>query len=116
MCGARARQGAENCSAQGLGHLVIRTCRASDFGALHFDTRQFSHLNGTSRPIFTSRSPITFVRPSATFDAADTTFPPRGLAESYGESGRGVSILPRNANGAPGRAWSGRASIDRAAT
>jgi len=30
--------------AQGLGRQVIRTCRATDFDKLHFDTRQFFHL------------------------------------------------------------------------
>jgi hypothetical protein len=30
--------------AQGLGRPVVRTCHARDFGALHFDTRQFVHL------------------------------------------------------------------------
>jgi len=30
--------------AEGLGRVVVRTCRADDFDKLHFDTRQFLHL------------------------------------------------------------------------
>jgi hypothetical protein len=30
--------------AQGLGRIVVRTCRDSDYGELHFDTRQYVYL------------------------------------------------------------------------
>ena len=38
--------------AQGLGRVVVRTCRSDDFDNLHFDTRQFFHLKWNTQSSF----------------------------------------------------------------